>query len=464
MRNGERILGFTGFRWWWLVVAGVPAVGSLWFEAPVFLLAMVLVGVGHGLAERGGEVTASPLSFNLPGYREALRLRHLIESGVIGLGLAPWPLLHALTEWEIVKIWAAVKTKASVSEGPEVTAVVLAMVAVFAGGAGLHMAAKALSYAGSRWSMGFDLAILSLYGLVLFAPLGAAKHPAIAWLWLLPVGLTLGALAWVRMGDPGMIRQGHRTAIQKELAPCAKPLPTRQTRESRAEAFFRGRMERCDYFRAGRFCRGELRRVFAPPLYFWRTELICLAVGVLILGFLGTVGIGQGFVLLGLLAFCPHPPLAPGQILLLPAGRRERRLATLAIAACASGMLAVVGVVAIAISWPLGLFISLLPLDRLVSVTFLKIAPAWFYWPCLLVPWATVSKLVGGWARRTAQGFLVVVALILVAGVYALHYAMIPAWRLHVVYVCVWATGWLLLIAALRARSRTGDLLAARGG
>ncbi len=197
----------------------------------------------------------------------------------------------------------------------------------------------------------------------------------------------------------------------------------------------------------------------APPLYFWRTELICLAVGVLTLGFLGTVGIGQGFVLLGLLALCPHPPLTPGQTLLLPAGRRERRLATLAIAACASGMLVVVGVVAIAISWPLGLFISLLPLDRLVSATFLKIAPTWFYWPCLLVPWAIVSRSVGGWVRRTGQGFLVVAALILVAGVYALHYAMIPAWSLHAVYVCVWIAGWLLLIVALRARSRTGDLL-----
>ena len=204
---------------------------------------------------------------------------------------------------------------------------------------------------------------------------------------------------------------------------------------------------------------GANAQVFAPPLYFWRTELICLAVGVLTLGFLGTVGIGQGFVLLGLLALCPHPPLTPGQTLLLPAGRRERRLATLAIAACASGMLVVVGVVAIAISWPLGLFISLLPLDRLVSATFLKIAPTWFYWPCLLVPWAIVSRSVGGWVRRTGQGFLVVAALILVAGVYALHYAMIPAWSLHAVYVCVWIAGWLLLIVALRARSRTGDLL-----
>jgi hypothetical protein len=434
-------------------VATAVIAGTLWFGPfAALIFGLVFVHVGADLAGRGDEATASPLSFCLPGYRELLRTRHFVEGGVIGLCWAIWFFSFEWTRWELNAEHSRPGLPSSALEAVSLSAAVLATIGVFLGGMVIHLAVRVLTYRGSRWAVAVGFAEVLPYLLLLIGPSWVMQWPTVVWLGLLPIELALLILLWIRLGDPLLIHQGHRRLIE-QMAPRIRVATRVWTRESRVEAFFRRRMERQEPLSAGRYCWGELGRAFVPPLHYWRTELICLAAAVLILGFLGRAAIGQGFVLFGFSGIVLHLSFAPGQTLLLPAGRRERCLATLAIAACACAILLGVGAIGVALSWLWSVPVSLMP------VTFTKADPAWFYWPCVMAPWAIVPRLLRGGAQRIALGSLVVAALLLVAGVYLLGYDMISEWRLHAAYACVLISGWLLLLVALRMRYRVGDLI-----
>jgi len=458
--NLQRIIRFTCPQWWWLpAFAGLGVVG-LWIGRFVdlsFLVGLVLMQAGWHLVGRGDEVTSWPLSFGLPGYRKPLRVRNLLEGAVSGLGItfllvAPWGQRGAEVEFSFEPTPVLLECGTPLARALATIVLALGMVVT-------HMLSRVLEHAGSRWGGVGGLAWILLCFLALFGSSAVDRCPVLMWLVLLAMELALLVLLWIRLGDERLVRDGHRRQIQKTLAPCPRIRVQEQSRESQLEAFFRRRMEREAFLGVRRYRWGELGRALIPLLYYWRMELVCLAGSALILGFLGDVFTGQVFVLFGLFVLALHLPIAPEETLLLPVGPKERCAATIAIAAGASSIFLAFGVVVIAISWLLWLAISLSPLERLTSMTFLKIDPRWFYWPCLMVPWAVASRSLWGWMRRVVQACTAVALVSLIAGVYLFHYDMISVGKLHAFCVCVLAAGWLLLLLTLRYLAGRGSLV-----
>ena len=222
----------------------------------------------------------------------------------------------------------------------------------------------------------------------------------IVWFWLLPIWLTLGIFSWVRLRDMRYLGRGHSMLIHKQAGLRIRSAGRRSIRPSLEHSFLSLMRHRGD-LGVGRYCWGEFYENFAMT---WSHGglLIACAVYVLMLRLVGEELGGLALILLGLLAVCVRLPSAPDRILLVPAGRRERILATSAIAIATSVVLAVLGLVIVVASRGLSSFVCALPVEyiRHRSEVLRGIDPDWFYWPCLLVPWVIASRLLWGWTRE----------------------------------------------------------------
>lgn len=442
----------------WLVAAILLGVGIGWFvdvETSIFYSAVAFFSLGLRLRERTAEITNKPLSFCLPGYRRSLRTCHFVAGGLVGVGLALGFLGAASFCWEMREAYSGLPPQFARPDAPEPASVAFGMAGVFFAATAVSAAIGALGYSTRRWIR----AIACVWGIICMAVVINASMWRIPWFVLLPVWLSIGAFAWIRLGDVGYVTQGHRRLID---SPRAVHVPSEALRwnSPSVERFLHGLIKRYDGLSTPRYCWAQVYCSFAPVLSYWRIELILWAMCALGFMLFGEVFSALGLVLCGLSAVCVRLPLAPDHTLLLPAGRRERCIATGVMTAGASFLCLVFGVFIIAFSWLLGLLVHVLPWER-VGSAFSGVNAGWFYWPCLLVPWVMAARLLPGWAGRMVQGALVVAVLILVVGVYLLVYHVVPAWNIHAAYLGVFVCGWAMFLAVLQVSSRTCDLGAA---
>ncbi|MGE5294316.1 MAG: hypothetical protein ACM3VT_05760, partial [Solirubrobacterales bacterium] len=288
----------------------------------------------------------------------------------------------------------------------------------------------------------------------------AVLYAPVIWFQLLPLWLLLGVFSWIRLRDMRYMGDGHRVFIQRQADRCVRVFRKGRLGPN-LESLFLGQMRRCGWLSAGRYCWGE---IYENVVITWsyKTGLIAFAVYASLQCIIAKELGGLALVLLGLFALGVRLPLTPERVLLLPAGRRERALATGSVAVGTSVALAILGVIAVVASQVFSLLVCALSDEYPDSAILVGIDLAWFYWPCLLAPWVIASRLFHGWTSRAVQGGIILASVLVWAGTYL--YGAVPTWRIHAVSVSVWVAGWLLLIVALRAISRTGDLLSTGGG
>ncbi|MEN6574738.1 MAG: hypothetical protein ABFD90_00235 [Phycisphaerales bacterium] len=439
----------------WLVAAVALCPVLIGFGGATFFIICLPMGfffLGQHIHDKRHNVTGMPFSFCLPGYRQSLRLGHFAEGALTGLALAFWLLRHAWTRWWIRDSYADLAPQLARPDAPEPVVVVLAMASAILAGTTGFSAMCVLGYSPRRWIRCSGCVAGTICAVIVLL----VDLPEILWCALVPFWLALGMFSWTRLGDIGYVTQGHRRMIDGERS---MPVPSAVTKWNSpgVERFLRRFMKRYDYLSTAKYCWGQVYQSFTPGLSYWRIELVLCAACALLLGFLGEAIAGVWFIVAGFAVVNQDLPLAPTQILLLPAGRRERCLATGAAAIGASLLVQSLGVVAIIASWFLWLVIRALPWEGMRSA-FSGINPTWFYWPCLLVPWVTAARLLRGWAATMVQGGLVVATLLLMGGLYLLYIHAVGAWKVHAAYLGVFVSGWLLLLVVLHVSFRTCDL------
>ncbi|MGE5294199.1 MAG: hypothetical protein ACM3VT_05170, partial [Solirubrobacterales bacterium] len=164
-------------------------------------LGMATVGLAMYREVRGAGVTARPISFCLPGYRESLFKRHVVEGGLQGLGFV---LVLFAGAWIYCQGTLDPSAPASSPLGPPFEwlrpmRLMLVAVGVFFAGMTVHTAASALSYSASRWLRG-----IAVFGdgvvwlLLLNNTFFAVLYAPVIWFQLLPLWLLLGVFSWIR--------------------------------------------------------------------------------------------------------------------------------------------------------------------------------------------------------------------------------------------------------------------------
>mgnify|MGYP000969864813 CR=1 FL=1 len=436
----------------WLGMAILLGIGIGWLgnrEICIFYSALVFFFLGLYTNVKRHEVTSKPFAFCLPGYRELFRRNDFIVGTLIGLALALWLFGEEGIRWEVYGSFPGSPSESSHPGAPQPVVACLTVASGFLAGMAVTVAIRVLGYSACWWVRG-----IASVCVVVCAPAAViASTLDIPWFMLLPAWLAIGTFAWIRLGDMQYVGQGHRVLLNAESDWRLRIARVRGTRP-RVETRFLDLMQGHGFLGLRRYCWGLLYENFAIMVSHpaW---VIVLTGYVLIQKFVSEALVGFTFVVFGLLAINLHFPLAPRRILLLPAGRRERGVATGVTAIVASLMFAATGGVVVAASWLLWLVVQALPWEHVASA-YSGINPTWFYWPCLLVPWVTASRLLQGWRARAVQGILVVVTLFLTIGARLFH--TVPPWEIHAAYLGVFVCGWLLLLAALHVSLCTRDL------
>jgi len=424
-------------------IIAVPLAFIVGWPGSIVVLPGLIMLYGMGRIDRLGDTADKPLSFCLPGFRESLLKRHFLVATIVGLALSTYPLVPILFHYS-----------RHLPGDMDLVTTGLGMTAGFLAGVVLALVMGTLRFVFSP--LVYNIIMLLSIPLVLLAVvvgLAFMEYPLIG----IPLCAVACVFFWSRLGDMQRVHHAHRTIVQEVLRPGVETPRRRRAMEYRVDALFRRRMERYAYLSAGRYCWDELYRLFGPLMCRWRTVLFWLAVAAVVLSLLGEAIAGLAFLLFGLVVLTMHLPLVPDHVLLLPVGRRERSAATVLVAGGISVVHVAFGAVVIALSRLIGLVAGILPLERLGFASSLKIDPACFYWPCLLVPWAIASRLLRGPAARIIQVAIVLVIVLLWAEVYLCD--MVLPWGLHASYACVLICGWLFLLVVARARRRAGDLI-----
>jgi len=415
-------------------------------------MGMASLGLALQAEIRGSSVTAQPFSFCLPGYRETMRRCHFIEGGLHGLGFC---LVFLGGAW-LFRMSDLASVPGFGFEWLKPLPIVLAAFGLFSAGVTVHTAASILGYSESWWARGVAIADGVVWLLLLNNGVLAPLHSPIVWFQLMPLWLMLGLFSWIRLRNTDYLARGHRMLIRRRADWSIRPRRTRGVRRS-LESLFLGLMHRHDFLRAGKYCWGELYENLATIRLPWML-LIFPGAYVLFLSILKEELGGWVLTLLGFLGGCVRLSLAPGKrVLLVPAGRRERALATRTAAVAASAVVAGLGLALVAVSQVLAPLARSLPWKLPGLRVWDGIDVSWFYWPCLLVPWVIASRLFRGWVARVVQVAIVLLMVLLWTGLYVLD--TIFPWRLHALYICVLAGGWLLLLVAVQIRRRAADLL-----
>jgi hypothetical protein len=435
--------------WWWTALPAVAAFAG-WLEGPVngmlFALAFLFGGFGRLSADHWGEVENKPFSFPLPGHRESVRASYFSSAVLFGLGIAFFVLEHAFIIWSCPPL-----------PGPSLPRLSLNMLTGFLVGTAFSLSLGASHYAvasrmrGIVLGLGFPLVVFAL-----LLPGVISKSLFVRWGVLPPVSLVLCGLYWVRLGDMRYVGQGHRFALR---GPPPPPVLRRTPKHAppQVQGFFLRRMERYEPLSLGRSCWGGLYRSFALILSFWRIELVAALLGATILSFAGVAIAGIGLVCFGLMVSCVPLPLIPDPALLLPAGRKERCLATGLIIITVSLLSVAFGLLVIALSWFFWLSISAALGAHAASKVLTPIDPVYFYWSCVPVPWMSIFRLYSSRAARIVCVGTAAVVILLFIAAFPLPWQMVPLRKIHILYAGALPAGWLFLLVTLWINGRAHD-------
>jgi hypothetical protein len=420
-------------RDWWWIAAPLAAIFFGWLVGPITgtlaALALSCAGLGLRAVITWSGVEDKPLSFLLPGYRESVRALYFPTAVLIGLGTALF--LLALTCPDEAPLCPPGSSWSELS---------LNLLTGFLIGIALTLV----------WETTCLTMVFPLGALVVLVEGVAGRSVFVRWGVLLPVSFIVCIRFWFRLGDMRRIGSNRRLVFQ----PVVWPLAAEETEPgalSREEVFFLRRMGQYQAFSLGRTCWGGLYQGLAPWLCGATGLIAFVVLSLLAARMLGT----WWLILFGLImTWDVDLPLLPHPAPWLPAGRKERCVATGVTAAAVFLLCVAYGLLVIVSSRFLWLLISAVLGARLGGKVLAPIDPWCFYWVGLSVPWVTALRLCLPNAPRIARGGGALMTLLFMEALIFLEYA-VPAWNIHLVCVgALWA-GWLLLPAVLWANCRT---------
>jgi hypothetical protein len=237
--------------------------------------------------------------------------------------------------------------------------------------------------------LGFGFATTMFVGAFLhsrFTPM-IIRHP----LWVILGATLVGSAVWLQMGLRDWGRRlfsiglrFNRPAATRELY---RVLERRYAREATAsavaDAAFVGRMRRCPDYSAGRYIWGTLYTRLGNLAAWWKWLVFAFVMATIV-----SLYAGWGNILVFMWvswSVVPHswPPLH--SVMLVPAGRRERCLAIVSLAATITGVVALCAVVAFAVSVPLS---RLIPEFEIWDIPLVcrPVPPATVAAPLIVVP------------------------------------------------------------------------------
>jgi hypothetical protein len=313
------------------------------------------------------EMAGEPFTFCLPGYRESLRRSRSVAAVYSGFAFIPFGLLLSWLE-------------SPRDAGLTATAVVTCILSAFCLGAAVSLCINVdFRFVLSRrmWSL---LLLLSVplfvigggmsFALILFPPLGIS------------LGLTICIFMWIRLGDMGCVKRGHRMIIEDALDRRSQAGVTR-TGSPSVEHLFLHLAEAIRSSMTATHLWGGLYRTFGLILSYWKWLLFSVVGAALVLGYTGEWKL---FIALGLLSAIVHLPVDSG--ILLPEGRREKQRLAIAVAAATTLLLTVAASLVVALSWCLVAF-----MPHVFGTDYGGIAPWNIALPSVVIPWIFVLQL-----------------------------------------------------------------------
>lgn len=285
-------------------------------------------------------------------------------------------------------------------------------------------------------------------------------------------GVTIGAVLWVRMGRREWERRLFSLALcfgaSAERRKLYGGLERRFARGARAsavtESLLLGWMEACPNGSAARYVWGTLYVAFGVVAPWWKCLAVAFAILALMAGYMGEMAVVI-FILISWLVsgFPSWPPLH--STILVPAGRRERLLASMTLGVATAGILIVWVVVAVVVSTSLS---RLIPEIELWNTPFAysQVSIANVCVPLIVVPFHAALRVLYPWRRWyeidiiypiAVLLLIVICALLLALSVFFLHGAIphveTPTWiAAGVVFA------WMFLLGACKYRTRYGAL------
>jgi hypothetical protein len=350
-------------------------------------------GLLHAVLIHERDVTAKPLAFCLPGYRQSLR-------GLNFTAALPWGVLVALME--APRLW--IQWHSPRVENPGLFDVFLCLGCAFLVGVAISLAVHAsrLILSKLQWSIlaltSFPLCIL---GVALW--LNLDMHTPLFWGVAAFVSALVVVLFWVRLGNMRYVTRGHRAIIDGAMDKRAQA-GVKRTTPPWAGEFFLLRMELCSHLGAWRYLWGGLYQAFGRVLSYWKWMLVGGFLVSLVLGFAPGSFAQLVFTFLGIGVSLMELPATSS--MLLPGGRRERHYATVIAAVVASLLLLAVASVIAGLSE-----IMAVVLGSDVGSFGVRLGSVWL--ACVFVPWICAARFPG-----YGLAGIRVVSMVVVAGVF----------------------------------------------
>jgi hypothetical protein len=216
-------------------------------------------------------------------------------------------------------------------------------------------------------------------------------------------------------------------------------------------------MRRHAFAASPRYVQGGLYRAFAPIIVHWRGMLLMVVGGTLVLGYAGRMATDLTFIMLGAMVLWPVDLWAASNIL-LPEGRREKRLMVCIIALGTSLSLLFIVVATMGISWLLNLLLPDFAFAR-SALDYSVIHPTGIYVACLLTPWVIVHRLLYPRAPVVTNVGAGVLFAGLAIGCMFIHYGRALGWPwladwIRALLIPVLISGWVLFLLILSVTSR----------
>lgn len=398
-------------------------------------------GLLHAVLIHQRGVTAKPLAFCLPGYRQSLR-------GLNFTAALPWGALAALAETSHLWLqWLSPR-----GEYPGFFEVSLQLGCAFLVGMAISLAVHASRLILSRlqWTIlavaSFPLCIL---GVALW--LRPAMHTLFFWGIAALISVPVIVFFWIRLGNMQYVTRGHRIIIDDAMEKRVQA-GVKRTTPPWAGEFFLLRMELCSDLGACRYLWGSLYQAFGRVLSYWKWILAGVFLASLALGYAPGSFTQLAFVFLGINASLMELPATSS--LLLPGGRRERFYATVLAAVVASlSLLALASVVA-----GLSEFIDVV-LGGDTGSLGARLGSVWL--ACVVAPWICASQFPG---YRLAP--IRIASMVIGAGTFGLIAFSVlpggpkwPAEMRFLVFASVCLCGWAVFLLTSRHVCLRGALV-----
>ncbi len=377
------------------------------------------------------DIAARPVSFCLPGYRDQARTLILIGAALNGMAFTAFSVsIFQLDEWN----WPFAGWIAFIG--------FLVGFAFTLLSAGPHYGLLVLSPVVRR--------VFSIPGVIgiLIILAGVIGYPWLIWPVTLLTSVWICIFAWYRLDNAHDVARAHRMTTEDAIAKRAKAGRARMA-PGWIHDFFLAQILRHHPLGTWRYIWASFYRTFGPLLFSWRRVLV----GAFLLSLLLLRPVAEvTFVLMGFAATLVDLPVTSS--MLLPAGRRERFLATVVVTLALSLLLVVVATATVCFS---GMIV--MPLGLHARSLGTSLHRVWL--ACTLVPWVCAWRLRGCGRSRTGNEistFLYEVVM-LIFPTLVLFTCDWPAQPRYLLFGAVGASGWALFLAVLQYACTRGDLV-----